>query len=477
MKRQLIYPMEEKYQEYLSDESKMMGKANSISFPQSEEEILEIITKMRKSHIPITVQGGKTGITGCAVPSKGHILNLSNMNRVKEFIKTDEGNTFLRVESGITLLELKKEIRRLKNQEALFWPPDPTESSATVGGIASCNARGISSYLYGDTRKYIEGARVIHFDGTIKDIRRGEIVIPFLGFEKDLLDLYIGGEGMFGILTELTLKLQPKPKEVWGISFFFEKKEDVFDFADSLIREDLQGEKANLAAIEYIDKVTMDEIQKRKAFMTKLKELPDIAPEFCAMVYIEIHGWEEEALESIAEVLMEMAENCNSDSNRAWALSGDTDIEKMRNLRHGAAECTNLFIEKIRLKEPRITKLGTDMSLEGESFKSVITKYETDIENEGLRACIFGHVGGNHLHVNILPENYEEYEKGRRLLKKWAKEIGEKKGKVVTEHGVGKLKKSIFLQTTSKDYIKELERLKNTYDPIKMWNPGNMIDE
>lgn len=475
MERQLIYQMEEKYAEYLSDESKMVGKACSISFPENEEEILEILFRLNESNTEITVQGGKTGIAGCAVPSRGHILNLSQMNRVREFIKTDDGDFLLIVEPGITLLELKKAIKKLKNKEELFWPPDPTESSATVGGIASCNAKGICFYLYGDSGKYIQAVRVIQSDGSIKEIERGQSSISFLGEEKDLLDLYLGGEGMFGIITEITLKLQPKPTEVWGISFFFENKEDLFDFAGSLIKEDIKAQGASIAAIEYIDRITIDLIESRKEIITKLRELPDVNPEFSAMIYIEIHGTEEEAVEEIAEVLMEMAINYNSDPEKAWAVSGDNEIEKMRAFRHAAAESVNLLIERIRQKEPRITKLGTDMSLE-EDLKFAITRYETDIKKEGLKACIFGHIGGNHLHVNILPENYDEYKKGCKLFEKWSKEIAEKKGKIITEHGVGKLKKILFLNTTDKDYIEEIKRLKNTYDPITIWNPDNMIE-
>ena len=475
MGRQLIYPMEERYQEYLSDESKMVGKADSISFPENEGEILEIIAKMKACHTPVTIQGGKTGIAGCAVPARGHVLNLSHMNQVKDFNKTAQGESLLKVEPGMTLLELKKAIKKLKNEEELFWPPDPTESSSTVGGIASCGAKGICSRLYGDTRKYIQAVRVIQWDGSVKEIKRGETTVSFLGREKDLLDVYLGGEGMFGILAELTLRLEPRPKEMWGISFFFEKKEDAFTFADNLMTEDLQVEGASIAAAEYMDRATIDAIEERKEMMTALKELPDVGAEVAAMIYIEIHGMAEEAVEEIAEILMELAVRCDSDPDRAWAVSGETEIEKMRVFRHAAAESANLLIEKIRQKEPRITKLGTDMSLDKEDFQSVIAKYEADIAQAGLKACIFGHIGGNHLHINILPEDYEEYEKGCKLFEAWAKEIAAQQGKVVTEHGVGKLKKPLFLQTASKDCIEEIQRLKHTYDPAGMWNPENMI--
>ncbi|WP_213951364.1 FAD-binding oxidoreductase [Tepidanaerobacter syntrophicus] len=475
MSQELIYQIDEKYKEYLSDESRMTGVADSISFPKEENEIIKIITRLKKSNTPITIQGGKTGIVGCAVPIKGHVLNLSNMNHIKDFIKSAGGEYFIKVEPGVSLLELNKEINMLENKEELFWPPDPTEPSATIGGIASCNAKGICSYAYGDTKKYIDQIRVVQSDGIIRDIKRGEELISFANSKIDLIDVYLGGEGMFGLITELTLKLKPKPKFIWGIAFFFKYKEDIFTFAESLITSNLQSQESYIAAIEYIDRETIDIIEKRKKFMSKLQSVPDIEPENTGMIYIEIHGDKEESIETIAEKLMELAISNNSDPDKAWALSGDIEVEKVRNFRHAAPESVNAFIEEMHQQDFRITKLGTDMSVKNENFSSILTKYETDVKNENLKSCIFGHLLENHLHVNILPKNYEEYKRGITLIEKWAEYISLKNGRVVTENGVGKLKKSLFLKATPPKYIDEIRKIKCMLDPEGIWNPGNMI--
>lgn len=475
MSQELICAIDERYKEYLSDESRMIGAADSISFPKKEEDITRIITKLKKSNTHITIQGGKTGIVGCAVPIKGHVLNTSNMNHIKDFIKSSNGECFIKVEPGVSLLELNKEISMLENEEELFWPPDPTEPSATVGGIGSCNARGICSYAYGDAKKYIDQIRVAQSDGIIRDIKRGEKSISFANSKIDLIDVYLGGEGMFGLITELTLKLKPKPKFIWGIAFFFKEKEDVFTFAESLIKSKLQSQESYIAAIEYIDRETIDIIEKRKKFMSKLQQIPDVEPESIAMIYVEIHGNREESIEIIAEKLMELAISNNSDPDKAWALSGDIEVEKMKNFRHAAPESVNAFIEEVHQQDLRITKLGTDMSIKNENFCSILTKYETDVRNENLKACIFGHLLENHLHVNILPKDYEEYKRGVALIEKWAEYISLKKGRVVTENGVGKLKKSLFLKTTPLKYIDEIQKIKHMLDPEGIWNPGNMI--
>ncbi|MEW5784304.1 MAG: FAD-binding oxidoreductase [Bacillota bacterium] len=471
----LIFPLAEKYRDYLTDESKLAGTAASISFPQSEPEIAEIVARMREKNVPITIQGGKTGIAGGAVPPGGHILNLSKMNRVKRFISTGRGETLLKVEPGITLRELNRELKMLRYEEELCWPPDPTESSATAGGVASCNARGPCSRRYGEAREYVAGAKIALSSGAVLELQRGKTLIPFPGGHIDLLDLFLGGEGLFGIFTELTLKLQPKPKEIWGFTFFFEEKEALFAFADYLVAADLQLESAGLAAAEYIDGATLELIRERKAGFTSLKHIPEIDSTVTASIYLEFHNRQEEAVEEIAEMLMDLALRSNSDPDRAWAVAGEAEVEKLRAFRHAAAECANLFTERVRQEEPRLTKLESYIGLENIDLPAAITKYETDLAAAGLKASIFGHIGENRLHVNLLPVNYLQYEKGRYLLEQWAEEFAGKEGKIETQHGIGKLKKTMFLKMAPGEYIRELQKLKDTYDSIGIWNPENVL--
>ena len=171
------------------------------------------------------------------------------------------------------------------------------------------------------------------------------------------MDAVLGKEGITGAICELTLKLIPKPQSQWGIAFFFGSSEDAGRFVDILRLDMPQCEHAKVAAVEYIDRMAMNLIEEHKATMTKIKELPDIGEETQSMVYIELHGDEEE-IEILAESLMESAMVCNSDPEEAWAVSSETDVEKMHAFRHGAAETSNLYIEKARQMDARITKLG-----------------------------------------------------------------------------------------------------------------------
>ena len=459
---QNIFPMSERYQEYLIDESKYSGSAESISFPESEEMVLQILQEMKKAEIPVTIQGGKTGITGGSVPQGGHILNLSHMNQVKEHQVCADGTGRIAVEPGVNLIELEKEITVRFRKEHLFWPVDPTETSATVGGIAAAGAQGITRLLYGDSRKYIEKIRAIDGNG-----RRLELT----GEEKED---FLGKEGITGIITELTLILLPCPEERWGILFFFEEEAGALQFIEGLKGASRESESGNakIASVEYLDRQVLTLIEERKHTMNKIRELPDVEEFVSGAVYVEIHG-AEDGIEEIAEYLMEQAAENGSDPDTAWAVSGDTEIQKLHAFRHAAAESCNLFIEEAHRKDDRITKLGTDMYAEGQELEELVSGYRRQMEEKNIKGCIFGHALENHLHINLLPENYEEYEAGMELFRSWAEETVRKQGKPFGEHGVGKLKSRILAGCQEEEYREQGEKLKAVYDPERLINRGN----
>ena len=116
---EIVCQMSEKYEEYLIDESKYKGYADSISFPESEEEIVTLLEKMKDEQTPVTIQGAKTGITGAGIPMGGHILNLSHMNKVIEHSTTDDG-------TGRIVVEPIQ--RKLRRPSAELLPPERRES-------------------------------------------------------------------------------------------------------------------------------------------------------------------------------------------------------------------------------------------------------------------------------------------------------------------------------------------------------------
>ncbi len=173
---------------------------------------------------------------------------------------------------------------------------------------------------------------------------------------NDLLDVYLGGEGMYGVITELTLRLIPKPKEIWGIGFFFENPEEGMSFADQLKATPFDSQDANIAAMEYLDQTILSAVEMHPSMKIQLKTTPGTAPHITAMVYVEIHGDHEDAIQEIAHTLLNMSSTFNSDIDKTWAFSGEPEVDKMRHFLHAAAETAILHIEKARREDHRITK-------------------------------------------------------------------------------------------------------------------------
>ncbi|WP_457553267.1 FAD-binding oxidoreductase [Desulfobacula sp.] len=516
----LIQPLEDRHVDYLKDESRTLGEAQSISFPENEPDVQAIVKFLLKQKIPITIQGSRTGITGGAVPTCGHILNLSKMTKVLGLKLDKKGQFSIRVQPGISLSELDQQIyngrfdtdgwgkkdfdvlEAFKKAGRLFWPPDPSERSASIGGIAANNSRGICAHHYGAARHHIKSIRIVDTNGEIHSITRDQTVFSqgvcqLPGGNKiqvdlenlepaltdTLMDLYLGSEGMLGVITEMTLSLQPFPKEIWGIVFFFKIQSQAVDFIctinqkqKNLLEHQKKESDTNMAAIEFMDQTTLECIREYKQINSQLKELPDWHTSLTTAVYMEIHGNSEKEVENLSERLLETAAACGNDPDNTWAFCGEAEIERLRIFRHGAAESVNYFIDKARQIDFRITKLGTDMALENASLSELLEMYCQDLKTHELFAAIFGHAANGHLHVNLLPEDYQQFEKGRALIGDWAKKISAKGGSVVTEHGVGKIKKELFRSIPLPRRLKLIRSVKQQLDPDGLWNPGNMLD-
>jgi len=554
----LIQQLQDLHLDYLRDESRTSGKAETISFPKSEAEVQSIVKILVKQKTPFTIQGSRTGITGGAVPMHGHVMNLSKMARVTGLEKDQDNNFFIRVQPGLSLSELNQQIETnrfdmdgwdqnslemlgtFKKSDPLFWPPDPSEESASIGGIAANNSRGICAHRYGSANSHIKAIQVVDTHGEIHSITRGQYVFsqgicPLPGGKKikvdltgpepgsldnplgmydlktppwDLMDLYLGSEGMLGVITELTLSLQPLPKEIWGIVFFFGALSQAIDFIQALdpaqtdtaqtdtvqtdtiqtgtIQTDpvqtvqnpvkTKDPHTHMVAIEFMDQTTLECIREYKKTNSQLREIPNWDTSLTTAVYIEIHGSSAENVEELSLELLATAGLWGNDPDDTWAFCGKAEIERLRLFRHAAPESVNQIIDRARQIDPRITKLGTDMALENTSLSEIIEMYSRDLKAHGLKAAIFGHAADKHLHVNILPKNYPQFIKARTVIENWAKIIHGKKGSVVTEHGVGKIKKNLFLSTPLPRRLELLCKVKQQLDPLGLWNPDNITD-
>jgi D-lactate dehydrogenase (cytochrome) len=444
--------MKEIYSEYLSDESKLKGNAVSISFPKTSNDVLQVIEHCKNGNLSITIQGGRSGIVGSCVPNNNHIMSTENLNNISRI--DDET---LMVQCGVNLNDLS--IYLEKECRGYFFPVDPTEKTATIGGIIASGSKGPNSYYYGCPSNYIKKMKVVLSDLSVKELTS----------EDDLFHKMFSSEGMFAFILEASIQLVKKPEHIWGITFFFKEVDDVCGFSQE-VKTYESNSTAKIVCGEFMDNKTIELINEYKDNMSKIKAISPIPQGYKHLIYIELHSDEEDDLDELIEYLMTVAMTHNSDVEIAWAVSEESDLENMRNYRHAGAECVNIAIEKMKNKIPGIIKNGLDIKTD-ENLYQIMERYmDINIDN-----VIFGHIFSSHLHLNFIPKNEMEYLQAKELNKELSLSAKEKGGCIITEHGVGKLKKNIFSLVAEEGEISNILRIKQDLDSENLFDPNNIV--
>ena len=514
----ILSDVERDYPDCLRDESRLRGHADSISFPRSEQDIGEIMARMHEAGIPVTVQGARTGITGGAVPDGGHVLNLAKMTNILGLRReAADGAFLLTVQPGLPLSEMKTAIAAKQFdtagwsaasldayaafREAGPWtfPPDPTETSATVGGMVACNASGACSFRYGPTRNYLQQARCVLADGSIFELRRGQPVagrslflsaggrtiagkLPsyrmptvknaagyYVADNMDVLDIFVGCEGTLAVFSELELRLVPVPGAQWGITVFLPSEENAIKFVQSI-----RTTGARPAAIEFFDNRALNLLRHEKRTNPAFSGIPGIRDDYHTAIYVEYHcANDDEACEAVS-AMSEIAREHGGDENATWIADKPKQLERLKNFRHAVPEAVNLAIDLRKKSAPTITKLGTDMAVPDDMLPAMLRMYHDGLDNSGLEYVMFGHIGNNHIHVNVLPNDAAELERGKALWLKWADAAVSMGGSVSAEHGIGKLKTELLERMYGLDGVAQMRFVKRLFDERELLNRGNL---
>ena len=517
-----IKPFTDEFEEYGRDESRASGEASSISFPTTEDEVRVILGKLHAECVPVTVQGARTGLAAGAVPHGGHILNTSRMNRYLGLRRDEQGRFLLRVEPGVVLSELRKQLGKkvlpaagweqaslkaydeFQDAPEQFFPTDPTEASACLGGMAACNASGARSYAYGPMRPHITGLHVALADGDLLELQRGEVfaqdrhlslvtaeghtleldlpgyTMPktknasgyFVADDMDAIDLFIGACGTLGVITELEIALQAAPAVVWCVSCFFDSEDKAVSFTDS-VRPVL----SHAAAIEYFDAGALDILRRQREQSTAFASLPALDKDAKVCVYVELDCDDEALATEELYHLGWVLELAGGSDDATWVARTEVDRECQRFFRHAVPESVNMLIDERRRTDPTITKLGSDMSVPNARLADVVALYRRTLAESGLESAAWGHIGNNHLHVNILPRDAQDYRRGGELFAQWAAEVTAMGGAVSAEHGVGKIKAGFLETMYGHEAMVESARLKLQLDPDGQLGRGNLFAE
>jgi D-lactate dehydrogenase (cytochrome) len=481
-------------QNYLTDASNMQGgTAEKLFIPESAEEVAAILREANEAGIPVTVSGARTGTVGGAVPFGGYIVSLERFNQIKSI---DKNSLTAVLGPGVVLADFQKAV----DAEGLFYAPDPTEWSSQMGGTVATNASGARSFKYGATRSFVKRLEVVLADGEMLDLRRGEVFsrggvlelksrsgkkyavkLPtyrqpdvrkntsgyFSSEEMDAVDLFIGSEGTLGVVTEMEVGVLPKPESFFGGIVFFAGEEDLLAFVREARAKSFETRKSgnrglDASFIEYFDDQSLRFISEK---------FPDTPTDVAGAIFFE-QETDSGSESSLLEAWNALFEKHNADLERSWFTTTDADMEKMRAFRHALPVSVNERIVKAKQK-----KVGTDMAVPDANFASFLKFYKETLKASGLEYVIFGHIGDNHLHANMLPKDAAEAEKARHLYGRFIAQAIMLGGTVSAEHGIGKHKSRYLYVQYGERYLNEMAEVKRCLDPNAILGRGNMLDE
>jgi FAD/FMN-containing dehydrogenase len=440
----------------IEDASGFRGQADELLAPADAQEVAAILREASARGMPVTVAGAWTGVTGGAVPQRGWVISTAKLNRldVRRGIATAEAGVLLR------------DLHAAAAQSGQLYPPDPTETMASVGGTIATNASGARSFRYGATRDHVLALAVAFMNGKVRRFQRGEpidfdtpaIRLPHCrkntaGFPlrpgMDWVDLFVGSEGTLGVVCEADLKLLEAPGDLLTGVVFFPSERHALEAVDGW------RTVPKLRMLEFFDRGSLDLLSER---------FPEIPYTAHAAILIE----QEEAE---IDPWIERVESTGGDAEASWFAQSGADRERFRRFRHALPELVNE-----RMRRQGLMKLGSDYAVPIESNAGMMRHYRLSLEPEfSGRYVIFGHIGDAHVHVNLLPANEREFERGRQLMVELARHAVSLGGTVSAEHGLGKRKAALLEIQYSREEIEAMRAVKRRLDPGWLLGQGNLF--
>lgn len=427
-------------EDYLTDVLKRLkGTAEAVIKPDNSKQVAAILKWADKNRVPVTPRGAGTNLVGSTVPDHGGIvLDLSGMNRILEL---DSETMTATVEAGVVLEDFQQYVE----ERGFFYPPDPGEKKATLGGNISTNAGGMRAVKYGVTRDYVMGLEIVLADGRILTVGSKNI--------KDssglsLKNLIIGSEGTLAVITKCIVKLLPKPEKSISLVVPYDSLEAGIGSVLAI-----KNENVNPTAIEFVERKV---IELGERFLNLSFPYPDAK----AYLIVTIDGRKEEVDLNVKR-LQKVVEK-----HGALDFLILADEEQSRNVWKIRGALVKA-VEAVSEQEPVDIVVPVNRTAE-------FVRYVNALEKEtGMQFISFGHAGDGNVHLCVVRGTLTEEEwlsKKRENMQKIYQKAYELGGLTSGEHGIGLSKKEFFLKETNDTNLEIMRAIKRSFDPKQLLN-------
>ena len=430
---------------YSYDATKARFEPDAVVFPRDEDDISKILKYCNEHKIIIVPRGAGSGFTGGALPSSGGIV-LAMERHMNKILEIDVKNMVAVVQPGVINKDLQKAVEEI----GLFYPPDPaSQEYSTLGGNVSENAGGMRAAKYGITKDYVMATRAVLPNGDI--IRAGKKTIKDVA-GYNISGILVASEGTLAVLSEITLRLIPKPKLTKTAMGIFES---VHDAMESVYKTMASG--ITPVAMEFLDNLTIRAVEE-----TFSKGLPVDAG---ALLVTDVDGNLEEDLNfQLAQIEKVFRQNGCKEFKIAKDEQEASDIWFAR---RNASPALSVYGSK---------KLNEDVTVPRAVLPQLLEKFYAIAKKYDVKIPCFGHTGDGNVHTNVMVDgsNEEEVKKAYKAIEEVFAATIELDGTLSGEHGIGLAKAPYMHMAFSDEEMALFKSIKMAFDPNNILNPFKM---